>query len=121
MSEWGFLIKSNDDIKKLLKLLKAHNRCADPEQVGEDLYFYGMIKENKSGNIFICCANGGGRWNTRKFIEDNYDGFVLWPFEKPTWWANKDKHTFLWLVKHDDPTTKNIVSPFDGKIYLNNV
>ena len=96
LSEWGFLIKNNEDIEEVILLVEAHNTCPNQNITGEDLRIYAIIKENISGNIYICCGNEGGRDMTNEFIEENYNGHVFWPFEKPSWWNNPSEYTYLW-------------------------
>ncbi|AYV85560.1 MAG: hypothetical protein Satyrvirus23_3 [Satyrvirus sp.] len=93
-SEWGFLVKSKDDIIKIIELLRKHNNLENCDLRGEDLHFYSAIQFN--GEYYLCVGNLGRRQPTSDFIESNYDGKVYYPFEKPSWWNDTEKYTYVW-------------------------
>jgi hypothetical protein len=69
-SEYGFLIKSGDDFKRILEIIKEHNEYTGEEEVGEELVVSSILKFksiSKAKNpkvpsgLYLLAHNGGGR------------------------------------------------------------
>jgi hypothetical protein len=58
-SEWGFLIKTKDDLDHVIELVKKHNAPENAENMGETLEMYAIFKHRV--NMYLCVGNGGGR------------------------------------------------------------
>lgn len=102
-SEYGFLIKNDDDYNKVLELMKKHND-ASFEVSGEDLEFNSIIRHDD--NLYMCLGNGGGRSYTSSFIENHHKGVVYHPFEKPDWWMECED--YVWMNKEGSNIPSNI-------------
>lgn len=102
-SEWGILIKSQDDIIHLLEIIKRHNEKEDSSQkYGESLTLYSIIEYEKKK--YACIGNYGGRDLTSEYLFKNAKfKKIYYPFEKPEGWFDNKKFKYLWQSKNIIP------------------
>jgi hypothetical protein len=107
LSEWGIRITNRKEYADALRLINMHNE-SDPEEVGEDLEFYAVIKFE--GALYMCCGNSGGRSYTSNFLErHDHTGLLIYhPFEKPPGWFECED--YVWESEGDDccPTAEQL-------------
>jgi hypothetical protein len=98
-SEWGFLIKTKEDLDHVLELVDEHNSRDD---LGEELELTCIFKYRNK--LYLCIGNGGGRSFTSEFIDKKYKGELCYhPFDKPKWWMNLDKQQIMWKADSKTP------------------
>lgn len=114
-NEWGFLVKTTDDISRIVVLVSDHNSLnIDHPYRGGKLRIDALVQCNESKKYYLCITNESDRDNTTDFILNNYwDSNKLYlPFTKPKWWHNESKRTIVWSpVRDGDP----VPSPWGPK------
>lgn len=85
ISEWGFLIMSQEQLDEILAIIEKHNKILrekgiEEGKVGEEISL-GCIprhKERGRWRYYFCAGNGGGRDYTSAFIREHYKGLVFY-------------------------------------------
>lgn len=103
MNEWGFLIKSNQDINIIINIVEKHNKLDINNSLrGDTLCIYSIIQCNDDKKNYLCLTNKSGEDRTTEFILLNYNNSIVYfPYSKPKWWYKKNKYTLLWEVKNN--------------------
>lgn len=109
-SEWGFLIKNEDDLKRVAEVINKHNTHENHDEVGEELFVFSIIKHKSK--IYLCAGNGGGRCSTSLFLQNNYEGLIYYPFNQPKWWFETTDDDYVWHTTDiETPFNPETVSP----------
>lgn len=117
-SEWTFPVASKKDVDDVLALVKLHNECDNMDIVGEQLEVYCLFYRKRTKTYYLCVGNGGGRESTTSFIIANYANAkkVLWPFDKPKWFQDKNTTADFWVANSYEEAMKPaefIKTPWD--------
>lgn len=93
-SEWGFVVKSDEDISQVLHLIQQHNLLVDNDALqAETLIVYALLRRiapnSTSTSYYLCAGNSGGRQATDEYLTEHCGTIKIYhPFMKPSWWQS---------------------------------
>jgi hypothetical protein len=106
-SEWGIMIKNDDDYKMVLDIISDHNTTSEYE-TGENIQIGGIFQYE--GFYHLCVFNYGGHSFTSKFIRNqlreihfnkNQMLVIYYPYNKPCWWSEEKE--YIWRIDDKKP------------------
>jgi len=105
-SEYGFVIKNIEELKRVLSVIREHNNQDDEDcdLVGEDIDLTGVL--NYTGQCVLVATNGGGRDATTQWFENKLSRDMIWyrPFDKPDGWH--ECQNYIYHLENDEDHKK---------------
>lgn len=113
-SEWGLLVRSQQDMDTVEQLVDDHNDLDwDDDDRGEDLRVNSVLRFR--GHLFVCLGSFGGRDYTSRFLEKHTPEsmVIFWPFAKPVGWYECDEEV-PWPEARDSLPPTAATTPNSG-------
>lgn len=113
-SEWGLLVRSQQDMDTVEQLVSSHNR-ADWDDRGEDLAIGNNVVRFR-GQLFMCIGNGGAAKQTSRFLNANRPDHmtIIWPFVEPQGWSQCRDYVDQQRARESLPATNAATDPIPG-------